>query len=322
MEQTRTYLVTGGAGFIGSHLCDALLKQKAQVLCVDNLCDFYDPEIKLANLRSLLPQPGFHFLRADIRDVDAMNSIFREHNIHMVIHMAAMAGVRPSIENPALYFDVNVAGTEKLLELCRLHNLKHFIFASSSSIYGNNNVPFHEEDRVDHPISPYAASKKAGELMCYTWHHLFDLSTICLRFFTVYGPRQRPDLAIHKFARAILAEQPITMFGDGSTARDYTFVEDIVNGILGAIWRIENAPDKLYEIYNLGNSHPITLREMIHKLEIALGKPARIKRQAMQAGDVEITFADVSQAKRMLGYRPQTSFEDGLERFADWLKNS
>ena len=321
MDKMKTYLVTGGAGFIGSHLCEALLGQGVRVLAVDNLCDFYDPEIKLTNLRSLLAKPGFHFYGADIRDRKAMSSIFRENAIDLVIHMAAMAGVRPSIENPDLYFDVNVSGTQRLLEICREHDVKRFIFASSSSIYGNNEVPFREEDRVDKPISPYAASKKSGELMCYTWHHLHDLSTICLRFFTVYGPGQRPDLAIHKFARAILAEQAITMFGDGNSARDYTYVKDIVNGICGAINRIEHFPGKLYEIYNLGNSHPITLKDMIHKLENALGKKAKIKRRAMQAGDVEITFADISKAKQMLGYLPQTSFEDGLKYFADWLRS-
>lgn len=315
----RTYLVTGGAGFIGSHLCEALLEQGGEVICLDNLCDFYDPDIKLANLRNMLSQPNFSFIKADIRDAQALNHIFSFNNIDMLIHIAAMAGVRPSIQNPDLYYDVNLMGTLRLLEMCRAYGVNKLVFASSSSVYGNNRVPFSESDPVDNPISPYAASKKAAELMCHTWHYLHDISTICLRFFTVYGPRQRPDLAIHKFARDILADRAITMFGSGSSARDYTYVDDIIQGVIKAIERLEDSSEKLYEIYNLGNSSPITLQDMIKRLEHALGKKAKIRCKDMQPGDVECTYADISKAEEALHYKPQTEFEEGLAKFCSWL---
>lgn len=313
------YLVSGGAGFIGSHLCEALLETGSEVICLDNLSDFYDPRIKLANLHTLLPRKGFSFIKADIRDTDALQSIFSSNSIDMLVHIAAMAGVRPSIENPRLYYDVNLMGTQKLLEMCRLHGVKKLVFASSSSVYGNNRVPFSEADPVDNPISPYAASKKAAELMCHTWYHLYDISTICLRFFTVYGPRQRPDLAIHKFARDILADKTITLFGDGSSSRDYTYVKDIIAGVSAAVDRLHASETKLYEIYNLGNAEPISLIDMVSALEQVLGKKAKLRHKAMQAGDVERTFADISKAGEFLNYAPSTPFMEGLQNFVDWL---
>ncbi|PKN80936.1 MAG: epimerase [Candidatus Cloacimonetes bacterium HGW-Cloacimonetes-1] len=321
MLKSQRILVTGGAGFIGSHLCDYLLNQGILVYCLDNFCDFYDPAIKHRNIEAAMKNKNFQLINADIRDAEKLHEVFAQYSFDLVVHMAAMAGVRPSIENPALYLDVNIAGTLQLLQACTAHGIKRFVFASSSSIYGNNTkLPFAEDDCVDHPISPYAMSKKAAELLCHNWHHLYKMSIICLRFFTVYGPRQRPDLAIHKFARMIINDQPIPMFGDGSTARDYTYIDDIIQGVSQAISYVEH--HHCYEIINLGEAGSITLEKMIKTIENALGKPARINLLPMQSGDVENTFADITKAKSLLNYNPQTSFEAGIQVFIDWIRSS
>jgi UDP-glucuronate 4-epimerase len=313
-------LVTGGAGFIGSHLCRRLLKDGHEVFCLDNFCDFYNPEIKRNNIKDFQFDPNFTLLEGDIRDRDTLISDFQKYDYDQVIHLAAMAGVRPSIINPDLYTHVNINGTVNLLDCCRNHGIKHFIFASSSSVYGNNEkVPFNEEDRVDNPISPYAATKKAGELLCHTYHHLFGISIACLRFFTVYGPGQRPDLAIHKFSKLILEDKPITVFGDGSTRRDYTFIDDIIDGITKAHDYIQK--NNACEIFNLGESQTISLSEMISGIEDALGKKANKVTMPMQPGDVEQTFADICKSKKLLHYNPQTKFNEGIKIFAQWVKD-
>jgi len=317
-------LVTGGAGFIGSHLCERLLKAGNNVLIIDNLNNFYNPEIKERNLkeiRSTMPSYGkLKIYKTDIRDLEDIEPAFKENKIDSIIHLAAMAGVRPSISDPLLYTDVNIKGTVNLLELCKRYNVKKFIFASSSSVYGNNEkVPFSEDDNVDFPISPYAATKKAGELICYNYHHLYDMSIICPRFFTVYGPRQRPDLAIHKFTDYIFKEKEIPFYGDGSTERDYTYIDDIVDGIMKSIEWI-SGKEKKYGIFNLGEARTISLKHMVETLERIIGKEAKVKAMPMQPGDVMRTFADVSKAKRILGYSPTTSFEKGIEKFVEWYK--
>ncbi len=309
-------LVTGGAGFIGSHLCEALLSAEREVVALDNFDDFYDPDVKRANLAACRRSPRFRLVEGDIRDGQTIDTLLRGSAVEIIVHMAARAGIRPSIQQPLLYQDVNVGGTAVLLEAARRHGVRKFIFAGSSSVYGNNRkVPFAESDNVDHPISPYAATKKAGELLCHTYHHLFGIDVTCLRLFTVYGARQRPDLAIHKFARLIEAGEPIPVFGDGSMERDHTYIDDIIDGILRAIERCEG-----YHIYNLGESRPVTLTDLIAALETTLGKRAVINRLPPQPGDVERTYADISLARRDLGYQPATRLEDGLERFVAWLR--
>ncbi len=290
-------LVTGGAGFIGSHLCEALLARGWRVLALDNFDKFYDPAVKRANLRQCQGHADFTLVEGDIRDGGLVESLLKDEEVDVLVHLAAKAGVRPSIADPLAYQDGNVAGTASLLEAARKQQLPKFIFGSSSSVYGNNKkVPFAESDNVDFPISPYAATKKAGELLCHTYCHLFGINITCLRFFTVYGPRQRPDLAIHKFTRLIEAAKPIPVFGDGSMSRDFTYIDDIIGGILAAIDRCQG-----YHLYNLGESEPILLRELIAAIEKALGKKASIDRQALQPGDVDRTFADVSLARKELG---------------------
>jgi len=312
-------LVTGAAGFIGSHLCDALIREH-EVFGLDNFCDFYDPKIKWDNIKELLKKDNFRIFESDIRDVSCLDQMFSKNRFDMVIHLAAMAGVRPSIENPRLYTEVNVNGTVNLLEECRKNNIKNFIFASSSSVYGNNKkVPFSEDDPVDLPISPYASTKKAGELICHSFHHLYDISLLCLRFFTVYGPRQRPDLAIHKFARLMLDGEPIPVFGDGSTQRDYTYIDDIIDGVLKSIEFVQTGNH--YEIFNLGESQTIELSKMIFTLENALNLKAKKKQFSLQPGDVNITFADISKSKKILDYNPQTKFEDGIAEFIKWINS-
>jgi len=309
-------LVTGGAGFIGSHLCEALLSAEREVVALDNFDDFYDPDVKRANLAACRRSPQFRLIEGDIRDGRTIDTLLRGGAVEIILHLAARAGVRPSIQQPLLYQEVNVGGTAVLLEAARRHGVRKFIFASSSSVYGNNRkVPFAESDNVDHPISPYAATKKAGELLCHTYHHLFGIDVTCLRLFTVYGARQRPDLAIHKFARLIEAGEPIPVFGDGSMMRDHTYIDDIIDGILRAIERCEG-----YHIYNLGESRPVTLTYLIAALEAALGKRAVINRLPPQPGDVERTYADISLARQDLGYQPATRLEDGFERFVAWLR--
>jgi UDP-glucuronate 4-epimerase len=316
-------IVTGAAGFIGSHLCERLLKDGWAVVGVDNFDNFYDPQVKRSNIKDCLRNKQFKLVEADIRDLTAMNNVTGEGadstsspQADVIVHLAAKAGVRPSIAQPAIYADVNINGTVTLLEAAKKNNIKNFVFASSSSVYGNNKkVPFSEDDNVDFPISPYAATKKAGELICHTYHHLAGISMTCLRFFTVYGPRQRPDLAIHKFARLIEDGKPIPVYGDGSMMRDFTYIDDIIDGIMASIKKCRG-----YNIYNLGESRPITVNDLIGELEKALGKKAVIERLPLQPGDVERTFADVTKAHRDLGYNPNTEISDGLKRFVEWFR--
>jgi UDP-glucuronate 4-epimerase len=308
-------LITGAAGFIGSHLCERLLADGWNVIGVDNFDDFYDPQIKRQNISEFLKNKNFQLIEADIRDDDAMSKVIGG-DIRIIVHLAAKAGVRPSIEQPLLYADVNINGTMVLLELAKKHSISKFIFGSSSSVYGNNEkVPFSEDDNVDFPISPYAATKKAGELICHTYHHLYGMSVTCLRFFTVYGPRQRPDLAIHKFARLIEQGKPIPVYGDGTMMRDFTYIDDIVNGTVAAMDRCEG-----FNIYNLGESEPITVNDLIAEIEKALGKKAVRQSLPPQPGDVERTYADITKSVRELDYNPKTPIQAGLANFTEWLR--
>ncbi|HSY74435.1 MAG TPA: SDR family NAD(P)-dependent oxidoreductase [Dongiaceae bacterium] len=313
------FLVTGGAGFIGSHVCERLLRDGHSVWAFDDLNPFYDPQFKQRNLREIqsLARP-FEFVHGDITDAAALAEIFSSVKFDQVIHLAARAGVRPSLEQPALYQRVNVEGTVNVLEAARKSGVKKIIIASSSSVYGlNSKVPFSESDPIVSAISPYAASKLACEALGHVYHHIYKMDVTMLRFFTVYGPRQRPDLAIYKFAKLISAGKPIPVFGDGSAARDYTFVSDTVDGVIAATKK-----EFGYEIFNLGESETISLSRMIELLETALGKKAIIDRQPLQAGDVPITFADISKARANLGYNPQTKFEQGIKLFAEWFRKS
>lgn len=308
-------IVTGAAGFIGSHLTERLLKDGWTVVGVDSFDAFYDPPIKRRNIAASLSHPAFRLIEADIRDRAAMKQAV-DPGVDVIVHLAARAGVRPSIAEPALYADVNINGTVTLLEAARERGIPKFVFASSSSVYGNNRkVPFSEDDNVDFPISPYAATKKAGELICHTYHHLHGLAINCLRFFTVYGPRQRPDLAIHKFARLIEDGKPIPVYGDGTMMRDFTYIDDILNGIVAAMERCTG-----YEIYNLGESQPIALSELIAELEHALGKKAIRQQLPLQPGDVDRTYADVSKAESRLDYKPSTNIRTGLAHFVAWFR--
>lgn len=314
----QTYLITGGAGFIGSHLADKLLKEENRVIVVDNFCDFYNPKIKEDNVKHNLSNPSYTLKRVDIRNRDELAKVFDEQKVDVVVHLAAMAGVRPSIDNPIYYQEVNCVGTQNILEEMKLHNVKKLVMASSSSVYGNcKEVPFKENMIVDFAISPYAATKKANEVMTHVYHKLFDFNVIMLRFFTVFGPRQRPDLAINKFTRLMLNDEPIPMFGDGTTSRDYTYVEDIVDGIEKSIEYVNNN-NNVYEILNLGNSSPVSLKEMINTIAEVLNKTPKIQELPMQPGDVERTFADISKAKKLIGYEPKTSFKQGIENFVKW----
>jgi len=311
-------LVTGGAGFIGSHLNDRLLERGEEIVCVDDFNDFYNPAIKRANIKKHLESPRYHLVEADIRDVARMKDVFARHSIHKIVHLAARAGVRPSLDQPLLYEDVNIKATMNLLELAHKHKVEQFVFASSSSVYGaNTKVPFSEEDRIDRTVSPYAATKYAGELMCYTYHHLYGVPTTCLRFFTVYGPRQRPEMAIHKFTHAIYSGKPIPFFGDGSTARDYTYIDDIMQGLLASIDR-----PLPFEVFNLGESSTVTLKQLVEAIERISKRKAIIQQLPLQPGDVEITYADVSKAKRLLGYNPRTNIEEGLAKFIRWFETA
>jgi UDP-glucuronate 4-epimerase len=310
-------LVTGGAGFIGSHLCERLLEDAIEVVSLDSYDDFYDPGIKRGNLSVCRDHARFTEVEGDIRDAGRLEKL---PEIDTIIHLAARAGVRPSIEAPVLYHEVNVGGTLSLLEFARRRSIDRFVFGSSSSVYGNNEkVPFSEDDPVDHPISPYAATKKAGELLCHTYHHLNDLGVLCLRFFTVYGPRQRPDLAIHKFTRLMTAGEPVPRFGDGSTERDYTYVDDIVDGVMGVLEYLEAHP-AAYEIINLGENRTVSLSEMIDTVSRALAVKPTIEEMPLQPGDVTRTYADVSKARALLSYAPRTSFQEGVRRFVEWFR--
>lgn len=308
--------VTGGAGFIGSSLCERLINLNQDIICIDNFNNFYNPLIKENNIKNLINNKNFKLYKIDICDIKSLGKIFAENKIELVIHLAAMAGVRPSIVNPLIYEKVNIEGTLNILNCLKEYNIKKLIFASSSSVYGGNKkIPFSEDDKVDNPISPYAATKKAGELICYTYHHLYDISVYCFRFFTVYGPRQRPEMAIFKFTKKIFNGQEISIYGDGSSSRDYTYIDDIINGIINSIQNIKG-----YEIINLGNSHPTTLKELIKIIEEASGKYAKIKFEEMKPGDVFTTFADIKKAIKMINYNPQTSIYDGINKFISWFK--
>jgi UDP-glucuronate 4-epimerase len=316
MNRMGRVLVTGGAGFIGSHLLEALLGRGCDAATVDNFDDFYAPAIKRRNLKEVSRRGSVPLFEADIRDAPALQKVFSATKPEVVIHLAARAGVRPSIEQPALYEAVNVAGTVNLLTLARDFGVRKFIFISSSSVYGaTSRVPFVEDQVEMRPVSPYAATKLAGELMCFTYSHLFQLPVVCLRIFTVYGPRQRPDLAIHKFAALIEAGKTIPMFGDGSTSRDYTFVDDIVAGILAAV-----DYQTQFDVFNLGNSHPCKLSELVQLVEKALGKRATVNSLPPQPGDVPTTWSDISKARRLLGYEPRVSLPEGIGRFVAWLR--
>ena len=311
------FLVTGGAGFIGSHVCERLLRSGHAVWAFDDLNDFYDPQIKRKNLREIQGLEGqFHFVPGDVADRAALDELFRAVKFDQVIHLAARAGVRPSLQEPALYQRVNVEGTVNLLEAARLCRVRKLTIASSSSVYGvNSKVPFSESDPIFSAISPYAASKLATEALGHVYHHVYGLDIVILRFFTVYGPRQRPDLAIHKFARLIDAGKPIPVFGDGSAARDHTYISDILEGVMACTQH-----EFGYEIFNLGESQTVRLDRLIALLEKALGKAAIVDRQPLQPGDVPITFADISKARMRLGYQPKVKIDQGIPLFIDWFK--
>lgn len=329
MTAIASVLVTGGAGFIGSHLCEALLQQGRRVVLLDNFNDFYSPIVKHANLaaiqRTAASAPGELVVhKGDIRSADDVGRALRSLGAGdqaAVVHLAAMAGVRPSIADPLLYHDVNVAGTLQLLQGCRVQGVTRVAFASSSSVYGNNQkVPFAESDAVDQPISPYAASKRAGELICFTEHHLYGLSVACLRFFTVYGPRQRPDLAIHKFSALLAAGKSLPFFGDGSTQRDYTYIRDTLQGVLGALRWLETAESPRFDIFNLGESRTVPLTQLVELLAAELGVKPQLQRLPAQPGDVECTYADITKAREALGYNPQVAIEEGLSLFVRWFR--
>ena len=317
-EGMNRILVTGGAGFIGSHLCGRLLRDGYHVICIDNFDSFYDPNIKVKNVEEMVKEfsQWFELITGDIRNHEHLAEIFKKNRIDFVIHLAARAGVRPSIEQPLLYQDVNIRGTIVLLEACKEYGIKDFVFASSSSVYGENQrIPFSEEDLDIQPISPYGATKRAGELLCYSYHHLYGMNIACLRIFTAYGPRQRPEMAIHKFTRLVDRGEKIPIYGDGSSRRDYTYIDDLIEGIIAVIQRHRG-----FEIYNLGESQTTTLKELIQMIEEALGKKANIEWLESQPGDVSITYADISKAKRMLGYQPKVKMEEGIKRFVEWYK--
>ena len=313
-------LITGGAGFIGSHLAEHLIRDgKWQITVVDDLNDFYDPGLKRANLKAIQSVGSFQFTEVDIRDFEKLKTVFDETEFDCIVHLAARAGVRPSLAAPRLYAKTNIDGTLNLLELARDYEVPQFVFGSSSSVYGiNSKVPFSEDDRIHQTISPYAATKAAGELLCHTYSHLFDIRCVCLRFFTVYGARQRPDLAIHKFARLITDGKPIQIFGDGTTRRDYTYIDDIISGVMTAI----DYDGSKYEIFNLGESETTELSRLVELLEQNLDTKAEIDRQPLQPGDVPVTYADISKAKRLLNYNPQTKIEDGIPKFVEWFRGA
>lgn len=341
----KNFLITGGAGFIGSTVTEKLLNNGDKVVVVDNFNDFYDYNRKIRNileitnnfnkigefenlskdekiskLIEIVNSDRFTLIYGDIRDREAMDRVFAENSFDLMFNPAAMAGVRPSLLDPMLYEDVNIRGYMNLLELCKKYGVKKFVQASSSSVYGNNKeVPFKETAIVDFAISPYAATKKSCEVMGHVYHNLYNIDMVQLRFFTVYGPKQRPDLAIHKFTKMILEDKPIPFYGDGTTKRDYTYIDDIVDGILKSMSYLFNN-ENVYEIFNLGESHVVSLKEMVETIENALGKKATLDIQPMQPGDVDKTYADISKAKAMIGYEPQTNFAEGIRKFVEWYK--
>ena len=311
-------LVTGGAGFIGSHLCERLLRDGGHVICIDNFDSFYDPDIKIKNVEAMTKKfPDlFELVTGDIRNPDHLKGIFQKDQIEFVVHLAARAGVRPSITDPLLYQDVNIRGTIVLLETCKAYGINNFIFTSSSSVYGENQrVPFKEEDLDIQPISPYGATKRAGELLCYSYHHLYGMNIACLRIFTAYGPRQRPEMAIHKFTHLIDRGEKIPIYGDGSSRRDYTYIDDLIEGILGVI-----RYHKGFEVYNLGEFQTTSLKELIRLIEEAFGKKANVEVLEPQPGDVSVTYADITKAKRILKYQPKIDMKEGIKRFVEWYK--
>lgn len=312
---SQRVLVTGGAGFIGSHVCEALLRRGDRVVCLDNVDPYYDPAIKRQNLALLSEYPGFSFVEGDIRSVDAVASVRR---VDAVVHLAARAGVRPSIDEAALYSDVNLTGTTNILEFARRHQVRSFVFASSSSVYGErSNPPFRETEPVDHPASPYAATKRAGELLCSSYHQVFDLPVSCLRFFTVYGPRQRPEMAIARFTHCIATGEQIQLFGDGSAQRDFTYVTDAVSGVLAALERTDG-----YDIFNIGHRRMTSVLDLIHQIAAAVGAPPELQILPPQPGDVSLTCADIEHAHSVLGYNPAVPIEDGIARYVDWYQKA
>jgi len=309
--------VTGGAGFIGSHLVEKLLACGHQVVILDDFNDFYDPQIKHANIAGFATDVAVHHV--DLRDSESVRNLFHREKIDVIAHLAARAGVRPSIQQPRLYYDTNVTGTLHLLEAARVTGVERFVFASSSSVYGaSKTIPFSEDEHLTQTLSPYAATKVAGEFLCSTYSHLYNLRVVALRYFTVYGPRQRPDLAIHQFTRRIYAGQPIDQFGDGSTQRDYTYIDDIIQGTMAAL----EYDGPMYDVFNLGESQTIQLKDLILAIENTLKKKAKINRLAQQPGDMPRTYADISKAKKSLGYNPTTKLSEGLPKFVEWFLRS
>src|SRR6266576_5392963 len=307
-------LVTGGAGFIGSHLVEKLLASGHEVVILDDFNDFYDPQTKHDNIAGLARDVTIYHV--DLRDSELVRNLFHREKVDAIAHLAARAGVRPSIQQPRLYYDTNVTGTLLLREAARVTGVERFVFASSSSVYGaSKRIPFSEDEHLTQTFSPYAATKIAGEFLCSTYSHLYNLRVVALRYFTVYGPRQRPDLAIHQFTRRIYAGQPLDQFGDGSTRRDYTYIDDVIQGTMAAL----NYSGPLYDVFNLGESQTIKLKDLISAIEHALGKKAKNNRLPEQPGDMPLTCADISKARKLLGYNPTTRLSDGLPRFMEWF---
>lgn len=309
-------LITGGAGFIGSHLADRRRRAGDRVTVLDDFNDFYDPSLKRKNVTRHLADPDYRLVEGDIRDRGLVESLFEQGGFEAVVHLAARAGVRPSLADPVLYEEVNCVGTIHLLEAARRFGRPKFVFASSSSVYGvNSKLPFSEEDPITQPVSPYATTKRSGELLAFNYHYLHGLDVACLRFFTVYGPRQRPEMAIAKFTHAVLEGREIPFYGDGSSRRDYTFIEDILDGLESALERCRG-----FEIVNLGGAHPVTLSDLVRRIEEAAGAPAKLRRLPDQPGDVPVTYADVAKAKRLYGYEPKVRLEEGLRRYVEWIR--
>jgi UDP-glucuronate 4-epimerase len=312
----KNVLVTGGAGFIGSNLCDSLLKLDYKVINLDNFNDYYNPCYKRINIINTQLDPNYVLVQGDIRNNEVLRRIFSKYNIDIVIHLAALPGVRRSIENPREYIDIDINGTANLLEFCSKYEVSKLIFASSSSVYGNNKIPFNEEDKIDSQMSPYAAAKAAGELFCKAYNNLYGISIVCLRFFTVYGPRQRPEMAIHNFTRLIDEGKEILIYGDGTSSRDFTYIDDITQGIIASMKLNCN-----FEIFNLGNSNSINIEELIHLIEKKLGKVAKKNYLETQRGDAFSTCADITKAIQLLNYKPDTQIEQGIDKFVDWYNS-
>lgn len=315
----KNILITGGAGFIGSNLIDLLLKTdpSIQITCIDNFDPFYNPKVKKENIKPFLKNSNFNFVKADIRNYNQLKSKLTK-NFDVIVHLAAKVGIKPSLSEPEVYTEVNIKGMQNLLELARKLRCKQFIFASSSSVYGiNSNVPWREDEHILKPISPYAYTKISGELLGHVYSHLYNIRFIALRFFSVYGPKQRPDLVIHKFTKLITEGKAITLFGDGKTKRDYTFIDDLVSGIVAAL----DYSGSQYEIINLGNNESVELRQLIKILEKVLGKKAIINKLPQRAGDAPVTYADISKAQKILNYQPKTSLTEGIQKFVEWFKN-